>query len=74
MASLSAPSSSRLVRQATAPEPRTYTPHPSKNKRKASFHELSPEVAERPSKRPKIEQTSSGTVAIHVAEGGSRRN
>ena len=74
MASLSAPSTQRLVRHATAPEPRTYTPHPSGNKRKASFHELSPEVAERPPKRPKIEQTSPGTVAIHVAEGGSPRN
>jgi hypothetical protein len=74
MASLATPSAQRLVRHTTAPEPRTYTPHPSRNKRKASFHELSPEVAERPSKRPKIEQTSSGTVAIHIAEGGSPQN
>jgi hypothetical protein len=73
-ASLHAPSSQRLARHATAPEPRAYTPHPSRRKRKASFHELSPEVAERPSKRPKIEHTASGTVAIHVAVGGSSRN
>ena len=72
--SLLAPSRQRLVRHATAPEPRVYTPHPSRNKRKASFHELSPEVAERPAKRPKIEQSHSGTVAIHVAAGGSPQN
>lgn len=72
--SLHTPAPQRLVRHATAPEPRAYTPHPSGNKRKASFHELSPEVAERPSKRPKIEQANSGTVAIHVEVGGSSRN
>ena len=72
--SLHAPTPQRLVRHATAPEPRAYTPHPSGNKRKASFHELSPEVAERPSKRPKIDQDNSGTVAIHVGVGGSSRN
>src|SRR5258706_13477866 len=72
--SLHAPARQRLVRHATAPEPRAYTPHPSGNKRKASFHELSPEVAERPSKRPKIEKDNSGTVAIHVEVGGSSRN
>lgn len=71
--SLRAPTQ-KLVRHATAPEPRAYTPHPSRNKRKASFSELSPEVAERPSKRPKIERTNSGTVANHVAMGGSSRN
>ena len=71
---LHAPAPQRLVRHATAPEPRAYTAHPSRNKRKASFHELSPEVAERPSKRPKIEQANSGTVAIHVVMGGSSRN
>lgn len=72
--SFHAPTPQRLVRHATAPEPRAYMPHPSGNKRKASFHELSPEVAERPSKRPKIEQDNSGTVAIHVRVGGSSRN
>jgi len=72
--SLHAPAPQRLVRHATAPEPRTCTPHPSRNKRKASFHELSPEVAERPSKRPKIDQDNSGRVAIHVGVGGSSQN
>ena len=72
--SIHAPAPQKLVRHATAPEPHTYTPHPSRNKRKASFHELSPEVAERPSKRPKIEQDKSGKVAIHVDVGGSSRN
>jgi hypothetical protein len=72
--SLHAPAPQRLVRHATAPEPRAHTPHPSRNKRKASFHELSPEIAERPSKRPKIEQDISGTVAIHIVVGGSSRN
>jgi hypothetical protein len=72
--SLHAPAPQRLVRHATAPEPRACMPHPLRNKRKASFQELSPEVAERPSKRPKIDQDNSGKVANHVAVSGSSRN
>ena len=50
-----------------APSFHPYTTHHSAIKRKAAFHELSPEVAERPSKRLKMEQDNSGTMTIRSA-------
>jgi len=62
------PAPQRLVWHATAPEPCTY---PSRNKRKAEF---SPEVAEQPSKRPKVDQNDSGRVTIHIEVSRSSQN